>query len=128
MPVRLTIDLGATMGVPRRSGENAPGQILRRRSPKSIARRCPASRAAQTRAGRGVGGYRQRSSRQLRSQQCKGPLNGLEGNGDHCPEWRPSISIRPGFMGIGENSAESDYWSISTTRSVWGTTCRCPAI
>ena len=43
---------------------------------------------------------------------CKGPLNGPQATGDHCPEgWTFHRYPGPGFQGIGENSAESSYYT-----------------
>lgn len=43
---------------------------------------------------------------------CKGPLNGPEATGDHCPEgWSFHRYPGPGFDGLGENSAESSYYT-----------------
>jgi hypothetical protein len=43
---------------------------------------------------------------------CKGPLNGPKATGDHCPEgWKFYQYPGPGFDGLGENSAESSYYS-----------------
>jgi hypothetical protein len=45
-------------------------------------------------------------------RKCKGPLNGPTATGDHCPEgWAFYQYPGPGFQGIGENSAESSYYS-----------------
>lgn len=45
-------------------------------------------------------------------RKCKGPLNGPKATGDHCPEgWSFYQYPGPGFKGIGENSAESSYYS-----------------
>ena len=45
-------------------------------------------------------------------RKCKGPLNGPKATGDHCPEgWSFFQYPGPGFQGIGENSAESSYYS-----------------
>src|SRR5258707_15432132 len=45
-------------------------------------------------------------------RKCKGPLNGPKATGDHCPEgWSFYQYPGPGFEGIGENSAESSYYS-----------------
>jgi hypothetical protein len=44
--------------------------------------------------------------------KCKGPLNGPKATGDHCPEgWSFYQYPGPGFEGIGENSAESSYYT-----------------
>jgi hypothetical protein len=45
-------------------------------------------------------------------RKCKSPLNGPKATGDHCPEgWSFYQYPGPGFKGIGENSAESSYYS-----------------
>src|SRR5437773_1005144 len=44
--------------------------------------------------------------------KCKGPLNGPKATGDQCPEgWTFYKYPGPGFEGIGDNSAESSYYS-----------------
>jgi hypothetical protein len=45
-------------------------------------------------------------------RKCKGPLNGPRATGDHCPEgWAFYQYPGPGFKGLGENSAESSYYT-----------------
>ena len=45
-------------------------------------------------------------------RKCKGPLNGPKATGDHCPEgWSFHQYPGPGFQGLGDNSAESSYYS-----------------
>jgi hypothetical protein len=45
-------------------------------------------------------------------RKCQGPLNGPKATGDHCPEgWTFHQYPGPGFRGIGENSAESSYYT-----------------
>ncbi len=45
-------------------------------------------------------------------RKCKGPLNGPKATGNHCPEgWTFHKYPGPGFRGIGDNSAESSYYS-----------------
>jgi hypothetical protein len=45
-------------------------------------------------------------------RKCRGPLNGPRATGDHCPEgWTFNQYPGPGFRGIGENSAESSYYT-----------------
>jgi hypothetical protein len=45
-------------------------------------------------------------------RKCKAPLNGPKATGDHCPEgWSFHQYPGPGFQGLGENSAESSYYS-----------------
>jgi hypothetical protein len=44
--------------------------------------------------------------------KCKGPLNGPKATGDQCPEgWTFHQYPGPGFEGIGDNSAESSYYT-----------------
>ena len=44
--------------------------------------------------------------------KCKAPLNGPDATGDHCPEgWTFHKYPGPGFEGLGDNSAESSYYS-----------------
>jgi hypothetical protein len=44
--------------------------------------------------------------------KCKGPLNGPTATGNHCPEgWSFYKYPGPGFAGIGDNSAESSYYT-----------------
>jgi hypothetical protein len=43
---------------------------------------------------------------------CKGPLNGPNATGNHCPEgWKFYKYPGPGFEGLGDNSVESSYYS-----------------
>jgi hypothetical protein len=45
-------------------------------------------------------------------RKCKGPLNGPKATGEHCPEgWSSYQYPGPGFRGLGENSAESSYYT-----------------
>jgi hypothetical protein len=45
-------------------------------------------------------------------RKCKGPRNGPTATGDHCREgWSFYQYPGPGFRGIGENSAESSYYT-----------------
>ncbi|MEZ5294417.1 MAG: carboxypeptidase-like regulatory domain-containing protein [Vicinamibacterales bacterium] len=45
-------------------------------------------------------------------RKCTAPLNGPAATGDHCPEgWSFHQYPGPGFRGLGENSAESSYYS-----------------
>lgn len=45
-------------------------------------------------------------------RKCRGPLNGPKATGDHCPEgWSFHQYPGPGFEGVGENSAESSYYT-----------------
>jgi len=54
-------------------------------------------------------------------RKCKGPLNGPKATGDHCPEgWSFYQYPGPGFRGIGENSAESSYYSWVDQHNTFG--------
>ena len=54
-------------------------------------------------------------------RKCKGPLNGPKATGDHCPEgWAFHQYPGPGFRGIGENSAESSYYSWVDQHNTFG--------
>ena len=52
---------------------------------------------------------------------CKGQLNGPKATGDQCPEgWAFFQYPGPGFKGIGENSAESSYYSWVDQHNTFG--------
>jgi len=52
---------------------------------------------------------------------CKGPLNGPKATGNHCPEgWAFHKYPGPGFKGIGDNSAESSYYSWVDQHNTFG--------
>jgi hypothetical protein len=54
-------------------------------------------------------------------RKCKGPLNGPKATGDHCPEgWSFHKYPGPGFQGIGDNSAESSYYSWVDQHNTFG--------
>ena len=54
-------------------------------------------------------------------RKCKGPLNGPKATGNHCPEgWAFFQYPGPGFQGIGENSAESSYYSWVDQHNTFG--------
>jgi hypothetical protein len=54
-------------------------------------------------------------------RKCKGPLNGPQATGDHCPEgWAFYQYPGPGFQGIGENSAESSYYTWVDQHNTFG--------
>ena len=54
-------------------------------------------------------------------RKCKGPLNGPKATGDHCPEgWSFHQYPGPGFQGIGENSAESSYYTWVDQHNTFG--------
>ncbi len=53
--------------------------------------------------------------------KCKGPLNGPKATGDHCPEgWSFYKYPGPGFEGIGDNSAESSYYTWVDQHNIFG--------
>jgi hypothetical protein len=54
-------------------------------------------------------------------RKCKGPLNGPKATGDHCPEgWSFHQYPGPGFKGLGENSAESSYYTWVDQHNTFG--------
>ena len=54
-------------------------------------------------------------------RKCKGPLNGPKATGDHCPEgWSFHKYPGPGFDGLGDNSAESSYYSWVDQHNIFG--------
>jgi hypothetical protein len=54
-------------------------------------------------------------------RKCKGPLNGPKATGDHCPEgWASYQYPGPGFEGVGDNSAESSYYTWVDQHSTLG--------
>jgi hypothetical protein len=54
-------------------------------------------------------------------RKCKGPLNGPKATGDHCPEgWTFYKYPGPGFKGIGDNSAESSYYTWVDQHNTFG--------
>lgn len=54
-------------------------------------------------------------------RKCKGPLNGPKATGDHCPEgWSFYKYPGPGFKGIGDNSAESSYYTWVDQHNTFG--------
>src|SRR5262245_5652699 len=54
-------------------------------------------------------------------RKCKAPLNGPKATGNHCPEgWSFHQYPGPGFKGIGENSAESSYYSWVDQHNTFG--------
>ena len=72
---------------------------------------------------KGVSGCRSAAATWARStaRKCKGPLNGPKATGDHCPEgWTFYKYPGPGFEGIGENSAESSYYSWVDQHNTFG--------
>jgi hypothetical protein len=54
-------------------------------------------------------------------RKCRGPLNGPQATGDHCPEgWTFHQYPGPGFKDIGENSAESSYYTWVDQHNTFG--------
>lgn len=54
-------------------------------------------------------------------RKCKAPLNGPKATGDHCPEgWSFHQYPGPGFEGVGENSAESSYYTWVDQHNTFG--------
>ena len=54
-------------------------------------------------------------------RKCKGPLNGPTATGDHCPEgWSFHQYPGPGFKGLGDNSAESSYYTWVDQHNTFG--------
>lgn len=54
-------------------------------------------------------------------RKCKGPLNGPKATGDHCPEgWSFHKYPGPGFRDIGDNSAESSYYTWVDQHNTFG--------
>ena len=54
-------------------------------------------------------------------RKCKGPLNGPNATGNHCPEgWSFYQYPGPGFKDIGENSAEASYYSWVDQHNTFG--------
>ncbi len=54
-------------------------------------------------------------------RKCKGPLNGPTATGNQCPEgWSFYKYPGPGFDGIGDNSAESSYYTWVDQHNVFG--------
>ena len=54
-------------------------------------------------------------------RKCKAPLNGPNATGNHCPEgWSFHQYPGPGFQGLGDNSAESSYYSWVDQHNTFG--------
>jgi hypothetical protein len=54
-------------------------------------------------------------------RKCRGPLSGPNATGDHCPEgWAFYKYPGPGFQGVGDNSAESSYYSWVDQHNTFG--------
>ena len=53
--------------------------------------------------------------------KCKAPLNGPKATGNHCPEgWSFLKYPGPGFDGLGDNSAESSYYTWVDQHNTFG--------
>ncbi|MGZ3410035.1 MAG: carboxypeptidase-like regulatory domain-containing protein [Xanthobacteraceae bacterium] len=53
--------------------------------------------------------------------KCKAPLSGPQATGNHCPEgWALYQYPGPGFKGLGENSAESSYYTWVDQHNIFG--------
>ena len=53
--------------------------------------------------------------------KCKAPLKGSKATGEHCPEgWTFHQYPGPGFKGLGENSAESSYYTWVDQHNTFG--------
>jgi hypothetical protein len=53
--------------------------------------------------------------------KCKAPLNGPNATGNHCPEgWAAYQYPGPGFEGLGNNSAESSYYTWVDQHNTFG--------
>jgi len=79
--------------------------------------RNPRRRYRQERRGLVVSGHLGSFDR----RKCKGPLNGPNATGNHCPEgWTIYQYPGPGFEGIGENSAESSYYTWVDQHNTFG--------
>ena len=54
-------------------------------------------------------------------RKCRGALGGPKATGDHCPEgWAFHQYPGPGFQGIGQNSAESSYYTWVDQHNTFG--------
>jgi hypothetical protein len=54
-------------------------------------------------------------------RKCKAPLSGSKATGEHCPEgWTFHQYPGPGFKGLGENSAESSYYTWVDQHNTFG--------
>ncbi|MFL4985345.1 MAG: carboxypeptidase regulatory-like domain-containing protein [Xanthobacteraceae bacterium] len=54
-------------------------------------------------------------------RKCKGPLSGPDATGNHCPEgWSFYKYPGPGFEGLGDNSAESSYYTWVDQHNTFG--------
>ena len=119
-------DLGIDARRPRRGRPAGARARIRRRPrwPRSTACRCPASaRAAPTSTARAWCGCRSAAATSAASiaASARRPLNGPKATGDHCPEgWSFHQYPGPGFKGIGENSAESSYYSWVDQHNTFG--------
>ena len=120
------IDLGrddraSRRGRAARAGSESAGDGARRGLQRADARLRRARRATST--AKAWCGCRSRSGHlgSFDRRKCKGPLNGPKATGDHCPEgWSFHKYPGPGFQGIGDNSAESSYYSWVDQHNTFG--------
>ena len=110
---------------PRRSCGSFRGRTRRRpRSRRSTTCRSPISAsAAPTSTSRASCGRHSGAATSAASTgaSARGPLNGPKATGDHCPEgWAFYQYPGPGFQGIGENSAESSYYTWVDQHNTFG--------
>ena len=128
MPSPVDGSVWGTVGVfpGARSCGSIPGPTRpRRRSRKSTTSRMPGirHRAAAISTARASCGSSLASGHigSFDRRKCKGPLNGPKATGDHCPEgWSLYKYPGPGFEGIGENSAESSYYTWVDQHNTFG--------
>ena len=111
---------GTARGRPARSGTEPAGDRARRDLQRADAGLRHARRRHRQ-AGRRLGVAGQRPLGSFDRRKCKGPLNGPKATGDHCPEgWSFYQYPGPGFQGIGENSAESSYYTWVDQHNTFG--------
>ena len=117
--------VGVFGGARRRSCGSLRDRTRRRpRSRRSTTcRSLTSASAAPTSTSRASSGLRSAAATSAASTggKCKGPLNGPKATGDHCPEgWAFYQYPGPGFQGIGENSAESSYYTWVDQHNTFG--------
>ena len=97
-----------------------PHKSLAEQSQRTAARvRSARRRHRQARPRLGLA--RERPHGRIRPAPLQGPLNGPKATGDHCPEgWAFHKYPGPGFKGIGDNSAESSYYSWVDQHNTFG--------
>ncbi len=103
---------------------DARQQSQRDRADGNLQRSAARIRAARRRhrqARRRLGVAGERSLGSFDRRKCKGPLNGPKATGDHCPEgWAFHQYPGPGFKGLGDNSAESSYYTWVDQHNTFG--------